>query len=164
MKHKTPSGKFAKKMESIQTVLLVIGLIYGAFLFLDFLKLFTATTLLQGFKAYQNIALDFIFGALIGVGAYPFFGTRMWCRFGCPLAKLMELQGRYFGSKFKVAANDKCKGLDLCSQVCPMGIDVASYAHKDKTPIVGSFGLQTTPCIGCGGCVDVCPVDALKFA
>ena len=45
-----------------------------------------------------------------------------------------------------------------------MGIDVASYAHKDKRPIEVAFGLDDTPCIGCGGCIDVCPVDALSFS
>ena len=44
-----------------------------------------------------------------------------------------------------------------------MGIDVAGYAHKDKVPLKKSFGLDETPCIGCGGCIDVCPVDALSF-
>jgi len=44
-----------------------------------------------------------------------------------------------------------------------MGIDVASYAHLDKKPTMGSFGLTETPCIGCGGCIDICPVKALSF-
>lgn len=44
-----------------------------------------------------------------------------------------------------------------------MGIDVGSYAHKDDTPIEGSVGLNKSPCIGCGGCIDVCPVKAISF-
>ncbi|MCO4795453.1 MAG: 4Fe-4S binding protein [Bacteriovoracaceae bacterium] len=163
VKYKTPTGPTADKMEKLQVFFMVFGLAYGLVLFADFLNLFTATTLLGAGKAFQDIVIDFIFGAIIGVGAYPFLGTRIWCRYGCPLAKMMELQGRYFGSKFKVQANDKCKGINLCSQVCPMGIDVASYAHKDKVPTLGSFGLKESPCIGCGGCIDICPVDGLEF-
>lgn len=163
VKHKTPTGPLANKLESLQTVFMFFGLAYGIVIFVDFLGIFTATTLLEAGKIFQDLVVDLLFGALIGIGAYPFLGTRIWCRYGCPLAKMMEWQGRYTSSKFQVQANDKCKGLNLCSQACPMGIDVAAYAHKDKKPIEGSFGLKETPCIGCGGCVDICPVDALKF-
>ena len=163
VKHKTPTGKTAKKFENLQTGFLIGGIIYGLILFFDLLKVFSAPTLVEMGRYYQDFIVDFIFGAVIGIAAYPFLGTRVWCRYGCPLAKGMELFGRYTKSRFKVAANDKCKGLNLCSQVCPMGIDVASYAHKDKKPIMGSFGLDETPCVGCGGCVDICPVDALSF-
>ena len=76
---------------------------------------------------------------------------------------MMELTGKYMNSKFKVQANEKCKGLGLCSQACPMGIDVESFAHENKKPTLGYFGLSETLCIGCGGCVDICPVDALEF-
>ena len=120
-------------------------------------------SLAEALRAFQDLAVDLIFGALIGVGAYPFLGTRMWCRYGCPLAGMMRLFGKFSLSRFQVKANEKCKGLNLCTTQCPMGIDVASFAHKDGHPIEGSFGLQNTPCIGCGGCVDICPVQALNF-
>ena len=35
----------------------------------------------------------------------------------------------------KLLPNKSCKGLNLCTTQCPMGIDVASYAHKDGKPI-----------------------------
>jgi len=76
----------------------------------------------------------------------------------------MKLFGKFSRSRFAVVPNDKCRGLGLCTQACPMGIDVASYAHQEKQPIEVAFGLDDTPCIGCGGCIDVCPVNALAFA
>lgn len=161
VKYMTPTGMTAKGMESLQTFFLLFGLSYGFVLFLDVANIITASTLLAAGKLFQDLVVDLLFGALIGVSAYPFLGTRIWCRYGCPMAKMMELIGRFGKTRFEVAANDKCKGINICSQVCPMGIDVASFAHKDKKPILGSFGLDTTPCIGCGGCVDICPVDAL---
>ena len=163
VKYKTPTGNTAKKMESLQTIFLVLGIAYGLILFFDMLKVFSAPDLVSAGKFYQDFVVDFIFGAVVGIAAYPFLGTRVWCRYGCPLAKGMELFGKYSNSKFKVVANDKCKGLNLCSQACPMGIDVASFAHIEGKPIQGSFNLSDTPCIGCGGCVDTCPVNALSF-
>ncbi len=163
VKYKTPTGATAKKVEKLQLFFMAFGFAYGLVLFFDFLQIVTATSLLSAGKLFQDLVMDLLFGALIGIGAYPFLGTRIWCRYGCPLAKMMELIGRYGKSKFKVVANDACKGINLCSQACPMGIDVAEYAHKNKVPIMGEFGLDTTLCIGCGGCIDICPVDALKF-
>lgn len=43
-----------------------------------------------------------------------------------------------------------------------MGIDVASYVHKDRKPTLGSFD-QDEPCISCGSCIAVCPVERLGF-
>ncbi len=159
----TPRGTTAKKLEVLQTVILLFALFYGAMLLLDGVRLFTAPSLLQSLQAIQDLLIDFLFGAVVGVGAYPLLGTRIWCRYGCPLAKGMQLVGKFTRSRYAVVPNDKCRGLGLCTQVCPMGIDVASFAHKDKKPIQIAFGLDTTPCIGCGGCIDVCPVDALSF-
>ena len=163
VKYKTPTGKWAERLEKMQIFFMLFGIAYGLVIFMDFLNIVTATSLLAAGKAFQDLVVDLIFGALIGIGAYPFLGTRIWCRYGCPLAKFMEWTGRYGKSRFEVAANEKCKGLDLCSQVCPMGIDVASFAHENKKPLNGSFSLDTTTCIGCGGCVDICPVNALEF-
>ena len=159
----TPRGSAAKKFEVLQYVFLLFAVCFGLLLFLDAWKIFSAGELLDAWRAAQDLVVDLIFGALIGVGAYPFLGTRIWCRYGCPLAASMRLYGKYSKSKFEVAANSQCKGLNLCTTQCPMGIDVASYAHQDGVAIEGSFGLQTTPCVGCGGCIDICPVQALSF-
>jgi len=147
----------------MQYLFLALAVAFGILLFLDAWKIFTSGELLNTWRAAQDLGVDLIFGALIGVGAYPFMGSRVWCRYGCPLAASMRLFGKYSKSKFKVVANDKCKGLNLCTTQCPMGIDVASYAHKDGVPIEGSFSLMNSPCIGCGGCIDICPVQAISF-
>jgi polyferredoxin len=163
VKEGTPRGEFANKAEHLQTVLMAVAILFGLLLLFDGLKIFSAPSLVSSLRAFQDFSVDFMFGSVIGVGAYPFWGTRVWCRYGCPLAKFMKLSGKVSGSRFQVVANDKCTGISLCTKACPMGIDVASFAHLNKKPIQGSFGLGETECIGCGGCIDVCPVDALSF-
>lgn len=160
----TPRGNTAKRFEVVQLYVLLFAFGFGVMLLLDGLKLFSAPTLLSSIQAAQDLVIDFAFGSIVGIGAYPILGTRVWCRYGCPMAQGMKLLGKFTHSRFAVVPNDKCRGLGLCTQACPMGIDVASYAHKDKKPIEVAFGLNDTPCIGCGGCIDVCPVDALSFA
>lgn len=159
----TPRSEKSKKLEWLQYAVLSFAVLFGLALFFHGWKIIVAPSFVDSLRAFQDLAIDLMFGALIGVGAYPFLGTRIWCRYGCPLAGMMRLYGKYSESKFQVIANDQCKGLNLCSTQCPMGIDVASYAHKNKIPTLGSFGLEKTPCIGCGGCVDICPVKALSF-
>jgi polyferredoxin len=160
----TPRGKTAERLEVIQVWVLAFAVFFGVMLLLDGLKLFSAPSLLHGLQDFQDFFIDFLFGSVVGVGAYPILGTRVWCRHGCPLAAGMRLAGKFTRSRYAVVPNDRCKGLGLCTQVCPMGIDVAAFAHKDRKPIEVSFGLDSTPCIGCGGCIDVCPVGALSFA
>jgi polyferredoxin len=160
---RTPRSQKARQWESLQYLFLGFAVLFGLTLFLDGWKIIAASNFLSAMRSGQDLVVDLMFGALIGVGAYPIFGTRMWCRFGCPLAGGMRLFGKFSKSKFQVVASDKCKGINLCTTQCPMGIDVASYAHEKRIPTRGSFGLQNTPCIGCGGCVDICPVQALTF-
>jgi ferredoxin-type protein NapH len=163
VKEGTPRGERAQKLEWIQYLFMVFAIVFGLFLLADIYKIIVTPGVIHTMRAIQDLVVDLIFGGLIGLGAYPFLGTRIWCRYGCPLAGFMKVFGKYARSQFKVAANDKCKGLDLCTLQCPMGIDVASFAHKNKKPIMGSFSLDNTTCIGCGGCIDVCPVNALEF-
>jgi ferredoxin-type protein NapH len=160
----TPRSQASRKYEVIQYFFLAFAIVFGIILLVDAWGIFAAGELLKSWRAAQDLVVDLIFGALIGVGAYPFMGTRIWCRYGCPLAAWMRIFGKYAKSRFKVQASSSCKGLNLCTKQCPMGIDVASFAHKDKRPIEGSFSLENTPCIGCGGCIDICPVKALSFS
>ena len=159
----TPRGKMAGRLEIIQLGVLAFALFFGVMLLLDAARIFSAPSLLTALRGAQDLLVDFFFGSVVGLGAYPILGTRVWCRYGCPMARGMQLIGRFSRSRFAVVPNDKCRGIGRCTEACPMGIDVASFAHKEKKPIEVSFGLASTPCIGCGGCIDACPVDALSF-
>ncbi len=163
VKEGTPRGETANQRHWIQKAVMFFSFAFGALLLADSTKIITAATIVDSVRHLQDFVIDFVFGSVIGVAAYPFWGTRVWCRYGCPLAKFMELTGKVTKSRFAVVADEKCTGINLCTKACPMGIDVASYAHKDRKPIMGSFGLAETVCIGCGGCIDVCPTKALSF-
>jgi polyferredoxin len=163
VKERTPRGETAKKLEWLQYAFLGFAIAFGLLIFLNTWQIFSAPDLLSSMREAQDLGVDLMFGAIIGVGAYPLLGTRVWCRYGCPLAGGMRLFGKYTKSRFKVVANNCCQGLNLCSTQCPMGIDVAKYAHENGTPKRESFGLDKSPCIGCGGCIDICPVKALSF-
>jgi polyferredoxin len=86
----------------------------------------------------------------------------VWCRYWCPLAKMMQLLSTFYTrlgiSRFRIAANDKCIACGECSRNCQVGIDVQGYALKQE-----ALDNATSSCIGCGICVTACPMDVLSF-
>lgn len=158
----TPRGEKSLTLESIQVVMLGFSLVIGVSAILNVYHVISPGAH-DRLWYMQDFLTDFVFGSIIGVGVYPFLGTRIWCRYGCPMAQWMKLFGRWSRARYAVIPNDKCKGIGACTKACPMGIPVDKYAHVDRKPIEISFGLHSTPCVGCGGCVDACPLKALSF-
>jgi polyferredoxin len=116
------------------------------------LFLFEAETLRQSY----GFLIGAIFSGVIGTGFYPIFGSRVWCRFGCPMAAILGLQQRLF-SKFRITTNGgQCISCGNCSTYCEMGIDVRAYAQKGENIVRAS-------CVGCGICSAVCPRGVLKL-
>ena len=113
------------------------------------------------FDAYQlrksyGFLIGAMFSGVIGVGFYPIFGSRVWCRFGCPMAAILGLQQRLL-SKFRITTNGgQCISCGNCSTYCEMGIDVRAYAQKGENIVRSS-------CVGCGICSAVCPRGVLKL-
>lgn len=116
------------------------------------LFLFSSETLR---KTYAFL-IGAVFSGVIGVGFYPIFGSRVWCRFGCPMAAILGFQQRLF-SRFRITTNGgQCISCGNCSTYCEMGIDVRAYAQKGENIVRSS-------CVGCGICSAVCPRGVLKL-
>ena len=114
--------------------------------------LFKAETLR---KTYAFL-IGAVFSGVIGVGLYPIFGNRVWCRFGCPMAAILGFQQKLF-SKFRITTNGgQCISCGNCSTYCEQGIDVRAYAQKGENIVRSS-------CVGCGICSAVCPRGVLKL-
>ncbi len=107
-------------------------------------------------RAWYGFAIGAVFSGVLGVGFYPLLGSRVWCRFGCPMAAILGLQQRLF-SRFRITTNGgQCISCGNCSTYCEMGIDVRSYAQQGKNIIRSS-------CVGCGICASVCPRGVLRL-
>jgi polyferredoxin len=108
------------------------------------------------FAQWYGFFIGGIFSGVIGVGFYPIMGSRVWCRFGCPMAAILGIFQR-FKSKFRITTNGgQCISCGNCSTFCEMGIDVRSYAQKGQNIVRAS-------CVGCGICASVCPRGVLKL-
>lgn len=110
----------------------------------------------QTLAHYYGLFIGAIFSGIIGVGFYPLFGARIWCRFGCPMAAYLGIWQKYF-SKFRITTNHgQCISCGNCSTHCEMGIDVKSYAQKGED-------IKRASCVGCGICSAVCPRGVLRL-
>jgi ferredoxin-type protein NapH len=122
---------------------------------------FTGSSTLLGVDTYSirqtySFGIGFMFAGAIGTGFYPVMGSRVWCRFGCPLAAYLGIVQR-FKSRFRITTNGgQCISCGNCSTYCEMGIDVRAYAQNGENIIRSS-------CVGCGICAAVCPRGVLKL-
>lgn len=111
---------------------------------------------LYGVRQMYFFLIMCVFSGVIGVGFYPLMGTRVWCRFGCPMAALLGLLQRSF-SRFRITTNGaQCISCGNCSKYCEMGIDVRWYAQRGQDIVRAS-------CVGCGVCSAVCPRGVLSL-
>ncbi len=96
-----------------------------------------------------------IWSGVIGVSLYPVLGTRVWCRFGCPMAALLGLIQR--PGRYQITTQGElCIACGNCSKYCEMGIDVRSYAMQGEP-------VNRASCVGCGLCQHVCPRGVLRL-
>lgn len=142
----------------IHSVLVFITIVTAVVLY----GYFTNTGEIFGLSIYNYFSkpYGFLIGAafsgVAGVGFYPILGSRVWCRFGCPMAAFIGFIQR-FKSRFRITVNgDQCISCGNCSTYCEMGIDVKAYAQKGQNIVRSS-------CVGCGICSAVCPRGVLKL-
>jgi len=163
-RHLAPKGPAALRHERVGGWLL--GLAVAVLLItlsIDTWKLISLPTwAAERARAWHSLLLDVWAAGILPVTLYPFLGGKVWCRFWCPLAKMMELTSRLFTklgvSRFRIDADDRCIACGECTRYCQVGIPVMQYALKRQT-----LDNATSSCIGCGICVTVCPMDTLSL-
>ena len=160
-RHLAPKGKTAIRWEKMNLVVLALATVITVVMLVrDTWGLFNDTA--EWSIAVYRISVDVWLIGILPVTLYPFLGGKIWCRYWCPLAKLMDLMSKLYVklgiSRYHIDANDKCISCNECSRNCLVGIDVMSFAMKQDV-----LDNSNSSCIGCGVCVTVCPMDVLSF-
>ncbi len=158
-RHLSDRSSLAWRIEKV-TIHTVLGvsLLLTALLFVSWgagkshpeLARFTA-----GFQSFYALVVSSLLAGVVGVGLYPIGGTRIWCRFFCPMAALLGLVQKFGRYRIRVKEN-MCISCGLCSKYCEMGIDVRSYAQANQS-------FTRASCVGCGLCAEVCPRGVLRL-
>ncbi len=132
---------------TITTILVWLDSVYGGGIL---------GTLSASMKKWYGFFIGAAFSGVIGVGFYPLLGSRVWCRFGCPMAAILGILQKWF-SKFRITTNGgQCISCGNCSTYCEMGIDVRWYAQRGQD-------ISRASCVGCGVCSSVCPRGVLNL-
>ena len=160
-RHLAPKGRGSIRWEWMNLGILAFAVLVTVAMLLRDAFGFLRHPAMWGLDTY-HLYVDIWLVGILPVTLYPFLGGKVWCRYWCPLAKLMHLFSAAFTkmrvSRFQIVANDKCITCTECSRNCLVGIDVMSFALKQQ-PIDN----VNSSCIGCGICVSVCPMDVLSF-
>jgi ferredoxin-type protein NapH len=106
-------------------------------------------------KRLYGFVIGAVLAGVVGVGFYPLFGPRVWCRNFCPMAAMLGLFQKLGRFRIRVKP-DMCISCGNCSTYCEMGIDVRSYAQANES-------FTRAACVGCGMCAHVCPRGVLKL-
>jgi polyferredoxin len=109
----------------------------------------------EKFRTNYGLIVSSLLSGIIGVAAYPIGGTRVWCRYFCPMAAMLGLFQR--AGRFRIRVKeDQCISCGMCSEHCEMGIDVRAYAQANES-------FTRASCVGCGICSEVCPRGVLTL-
>ncbi|MDP3276658.1 MAG: 4Fe-4S binding protein [Deltaproteobacteria bacterium] len=107
------------------------------------------------FRESYALIVSALLSGVVGVAAYPVGGTRVWCRYFCPMAAMLGLLQK--AGRFRIRVKkDMCISCGMCSNYCEMGIDVRSYAQANES-------FTRASCVGCGMCAEVCPRGVLTL-
>jgi thioredoxin reductase/polyferredoxin len=160
-RHLAPKGNTSVRWEWMNLAVLIFAAVVTVAMLLRDTFLVLRAPAQWGLQAY-HLYVDIWLVGILPVTLYPFLGGKVWCRYWCPLAKLMHLMSGLYArlgvSRFRIVANDKCIGCMECSRHCQVGINVMNCALKQE-PIDNA----NSSCIGCGICVSACPMDVLDF-
>jgi NosR/NirI family transcriptional regulator, nitrous oxide reductase regulator len=149
-----PHGATAKRFENIGQIILWLALIVTLGSMFS-LWLPACNPQSQFLAKTYSLIVDTLLAGVVALGSYFFLSGRVWCRFFCPLAALMNIYARF--SRFRIMSNkNRCISCTICTQVCHMGIDVMNYANK-------GIPMNDVQCVRCSACVINCPLQALTF-
>ncbi|MGL4368495.1 MAG: 4Fe-4S binding protein [Spirochaetota bacterium] len=120
------------------------------------LQLVFSETPEQGGRVFfRMVALTTVLSLLLGW----LFGRRSWCGI-CPMGTLSHLISyalrKIPGRGSLRVDRSQCVSCLACNAVCPMRIDVASFAAKGS--------VDHSDCTRCGSCAAKCPKKAIKAA
>ncbi len=137
----------------------LIGLVFLTSIFIGFVftdicpvGMLTGTFPIMILKPDVYVPASYFYPALIIFILFLlliFLVERGWCRYFCPVGAFLAPFNKISLVHMKVDVKN-CKHCNICSDICPMGIDVPNMNRDPE-------------CILCGKCVSECPYNVVKY-
>ena len=153
---KALKNQFSYKLEWIKYIILLITVFLTIYMLKE--NIYSSNNSQENYGhsyfVYWFVVL-FLLSSIIGVGLYPVWGGRIWCRFFCPMAAFLSIFSVLGRNEIKTY-KERCIACNKCNETCEMGIDIKNRALIGKS-------VNGRECVGCGVCIYRCPTDALEF-
>lgn len=92
---------------------------------------------------------------LMAMSFWVAFIGRGYCYY-CPLGTILGLISKFSGQSI-ITNNTKCIQCNKCNLTCSMSIDIKNKAKNGEE-------VKELNCVGCGHCIDVCPMKTLSYS
>jgi ferredoxin-type protein NapH len=107
----------------------------------------------------QVFARMIIITTLLAIILGVMYNQRTWCLI-CPMGTMAHFVVKMESVKRRLNyitfIKEKCVDCKLCTQICPINIDVHSYKREGK--------VTSADCLKCVSCVEKCPKNSLYMA
>lgn len=105
---------------------------------------------LSDIEVYKYLSLELLFAMFLWV----VFTGRGYCYY-CPLGTVLGYVSKFAGQRIETDKTE-CIKCNKCNKSCPMDIEIMESAIKREH-------VKDNLCVGCGHCVDTCPVNTLEY-
>ena len=107
--------------------------------------------LLYDIEVYKYLSVELLMAMFFWI----VLTGRGYCNY-CPAGTVLAVVSKAAKQQIRTDLT-KCIECRKCDRSCPMSIDISSRAAE-------GLPVKSLDCVGCGHCVDVCPVDTLVYS
>ena len=134
----------------ILSLLTPLALLYAGY---DYMTLHIDKTFGKWGQFHWFLVSNVLYFAGAVILAYIFQKRRAFCKILCPVSLIMKVPSSIGLIRIR-PSGQTCTECGACNKVCPMDVDVMSYIRSGNK-------VNSTECILCQRCKNVCPVGAI---
>lgn len=152
-KNKKVKPKLIKFFSYLRWIFLAISVLLSVWwiMFLSGIPVVGNPQIISNIEIYKYLSAELLMAMFFWIA----FIGRGYCYY-CPLGTVLSLLSKIAGQEI-ITNKSECIKCVKCNSACPMSIDIKSRAETGHP-------VKNIRCVGCGHCVDACPVKTLEYS